>query len=402
MLRRVTAPEPKSSRLPLTVLALGVTSFFTDVGGELIFPLLPAFLATLGAGPAFLGLLEGVADAVASGIKYASGAWVDRRPAKKPFVLLGYGLAGAVRPLIALATAPWHVLLVRVMDRVGKGLRSAPRDVLIAAAVPQEQSGRAFGFHRAMDHAGAVVGPLLGTALLAAGVPLRTVFALAIIPGVLAFVAVARVKEEPGPQRVLPATEPGAKVASPPLPKRLWSFLGILLLFALGNSSDAFLLLRAHELGTADAWLPMLWMALHLSKMAFTNWGGALSDRVPRHRLVIAGWLVYALCYLGFALAQQAWQAWALFLVYGLFYGLTEPVEKALIRDLSPETVRGRAFGLYHGSLGLAAVPAGLITGGLWQAFGPLAALGVGGVIALTAAVLLMVWARAGRVVGTA
>ncbi len=131
--------------------------------------------------------------------------------------------------------------------------------------------------------------------------------------------------------------------------------------------------------------------------MGFTNWGGALSDRVPRHRLVVAGWLVYALCYVGFALAQQAWQAWALFLVYGLFYGLTEPVEKALIRDLAPETVRGRAFGLYHGSLGLAAVPAGLITGGLWQAYGPLAALGLGGAIALTAAVLLMVWARAGR-----
>ncbi|MFZ5446735.1 MAG: MFS transporter [Myxococcota bacterium] len=377
-------------RLPLTVLALGLTSFFTDVASEAVFPLLPAFLATLGAGPVFLGLLEGVADAVSAFLKYQSGRWADRG-GKKGFVLAGYGLATAVRPLLALAAAPWHVLTIRVVDRVGKGLRSAPRDAILAGAVSAEESGRAFGFHRAMDHAGAVVGPLLATTLLWLGLEVRTVFALTLVPGLLSVASLFVVKEP---------EQRGADGAPPddaPLPPRLKELLVILGFFALANSSDAFLLVRASELGVPTAWLPTAWLVLHVSKMIWSARGGAWSDSVPRHRLILAGWAVYAVSYGLFAVATAAWQAWVLLAVYGAFAGLTEPVEKALIKELVPKTQHGRAFGAYHGTLGALAIPAGLLTGFLWQRFGAPVALGVGALVAGLAAVWLVRWVRRGR-----
>lgn len=380
-----------SRRLPATVVALGFTSFFTDVASEMVFPLLPAFLLALGAGPTFLGVLEGLADAVSSALKYASGAWADRLPRKKPLVLFGYGLATAMRPFFAVASAPWHVLAIRVTDRVGKGVRSAPRDVLIASAAEVGDAGRAFGFQRAMDHAGAVVGPLLAAALLAFGLSLRTVFAVTVVPGLLAVVMVLLVREPPAPRADPAPARPAA--ARAPLPRRLKLLLGLLLLFALGNSSDAFLLVRAKELGTPDALLPVLWTLLHVSKMTWSALGGAWSDRVPRHRLLFLGWGLYALTYLGLGLARTPLQVWGLFALYGAFYGFTEPVEKALIRDLAPAEVRGRAFGLYHAMLGASAVPAGLLTGLLWQAVSPAAALFTGAGIAAAAAALLAAWA---------
>ncbi len=375
-------------RLPFAVIALGLTSLFTDIGTEMVFPLLPAFLVGLGAGPTFLGLIEGVAEATAASLKFVSGLWVDRLPRTKPLVLFGYGLSSLVRPLVALAVAPWHVLAVRVTDRVGKGLRSSPRDVLIAASVDPAQAGRAFGLHQAMDHAGAVVGPLLATALLAAHVPMRTIFFLAAIPGALAVGSVLLVKEVPRAPR-----EPGV---GPPvkLPNELKWLLGIFLVFALSNSSDAFLLLRAKELGVTDPWLPVLWCLLNLSKALWSALGGAWSDRVPRHRLVLAGWGLYALSYTGFGLASTPWHVWALFVVYGAFYGVTEPVEKALIKDLAPQAVHGRAFGVYNAMFGLAAIPSGLLTGTLWQQFGATVALGASAAVALVSAVLLATWVK--------
>lgn len=379
------------TRLPATVLLLGLTSFFTDVGSEMIFPLLPVFIASVGASPAFFGLVEGLADAVASLLKLGAGYLVDRAPAKKPFVLVGYGVAALVRPLMALATAPWHVLGVRLTDRVGKGIRSAPRDVLIASAVPASESGRAFGFHRAMDHAGAVVGPLIAAGLLAWGLPLRSVFWWAVVPGVLSVVAVVAVREGPAQQPVDPQPiKPRAEKTR--LPGRLRVVLGIFGLFALGNSSDAFLLLRARELGVSMASLPLLWTVFHVSKLTSSALGGDLSDRVPRARLIVAGWLVYAVTYLGFGLATRPWQVWALFVVYGTYYGLTEPAEKALVKDLAPPALRGRAYGLYHFLVGVAAMPAGLLTGELWQHAGPLAALGVGAGVAAVSAVAMLAW----------
>jgi MFS family permease len=378
------------ARLPAAVIALGFTSLFTDVATEMIFPLLPVFLVSLGAGPAFLGLVEGVADATSSLLKLASGHLADRMEKRRPLVLFGYGIAALVRPLVALATAPWHVLAVRVTDRVGKGVRSSPRDAIIAASVPREQSGRAFGFHQAMDHAGAVLGPLAATLLLACGVSLRGVFAIAAIPGVLSILALLVVREPAVPLARAPDGAAGTLALGAPFRR----YLAVLFVFTLGSSSDAFLLLRARECGVSLALLPTLWATFNVSRLVCAYFGGALSDRVGRVRLVLSGWLVYAATYAAFGAASAPWHAWALFVFYGLYYGLTEPVEKALVRDLVPEAVRGRAYGEYNFVLGITAVPAGLLTGFLWQRFGAAAALNTGAGLSLAAAGALFVWSR--------
>ncbi len=379
------------ARLPFAVFALGLTSFFTDVGSEMVFPLLPAFIATLGGGAAFLGLVEGVSDAVSSLLKLVSGEVADRSERKKPLVLLGYGIAGVVRPLMAFATAPWHVLGIRLTDRVGKGIRSAPRDVLLAAAAPTDQVGRAFGVHRAMDHAGAVVGPLVAAMLLGIGWAPRDVFLAAVVPGALAIGALLLVREPPSEAtaRVVASVAPDGSPSRRRLPPRLRRFLVILAIFALGNSSDAFLLLRARELGVATATLPLLWSAFHVVKLASAWIGGAWADRVPRTRLVLAGWAIYAVTYLAFGMASTTWHVWALFGVYGTFFGLTEPAEKAMVKDLAPPEVRGRAFGAYHFVEGVAAVPAGLLTGFLWQTWSATVALAAGAALAAVAALAL-------------
>ena len=380
-------PDQASRRLPAAVIALGVTSLFADIGSEMIFPLLPLFVASLGASTTFLGLVEGLADATSSLLKLASGAFADRAPRKKPIVLFGYSIAALARPLVSLATAPWQVLAVRVTDRVGKGLRSSPRDVLIAASVPKEETGRAFGFQRAMDHAGAVLGPLVATALLASGIPVRRVFGLAIIPGLLSVLAVTTVREPKA--AALPAPQPATGPRR--LPRSLRSYLAICFLFSLGNSSDVFLLLRARDLGVPTAVIPLLWSALHVAKLVSSYLGGSWSDRIARRKLIAAGWLVYAATYLGFAFATRSWHAWALFLIYGAYYGLTEPAEKALVKDLSPAELRGRAYGLYNFIVGISAIPAGLFMGFLWQAFSPLTALSAGAAIAAVSAAALSI-----------
>ena len=394
----VTPSAPLRSPLPPTVIALGITSFFTDLGAEMIFPLLPMFVATLGANPAFIGLVEGLADAGASILKLAMGWAADKFAHKKPWVLFGYGLAAFVRPLVFFATAPWQVLAIRLTDRVGKGLRSTPRDVLLANAVSPEQSGRAFGFHRAMDHAGAVVGPIVASALLACGVPLRFVFASALVPGLCAVVAVLTVKER-ATARVAEkhrgTTTAGREDDA--IPRSLKQYIAIICLFALGNSTDAFLLLRAHSIGISILSLPFVWSAFHVVKVVVAYFAGSWSDRLPRHRLVVAGWVTYALVYLGFAFANQTWHIWGLFLVYGAHHGLCEPAEKAMVRDLAPGSALGRAFGLYNFSVGIMALPAGLLTGWLWQTWGPVVALGAGAATAGAATVALLAWGGAQR-----
>lgn len=372
-------------------MALGITSFFSDVGSEMIFPLLPVFVASLGASPTFLGLVEGLADATSSLLKLLSGRLSDHTRRHKPWVLLGYSVAALVRPLMALATLPGHVLAVRMTDRVGKGLRTAPRDALIANAVTPEESGRAFGFQRALDHAGAVLGPLIATTLLSLGWPIRQVFWAAVIPGVLSMVAVMIIREPPPP---VPLQVEASPSGSAPLPGSFKAWLVILFLFCLGNSSDAFLLLRARDLGVPMASLPLLWAMLHIAKgvsaYAFGDW----SDRVSRFQLIAAGWGIFAGTYLAFGVATQVWQAWVLFLLYGLYYGLTEPAERAVVRDLVPQEKRGTAYGAYHFVMGVSAIPGGLLTGWLWQTYSSTLALTVGATLAGTAAVALVVWDR--------
>jgi MFS family permease len=390
------APIATRHRLPATVIALGVTSLLSDVGSEMIFPLLPVFLASLGASATFLGLVEGLADATSSLLKLLSGYATDRGRRKKPFVLFGYGLAALVRPLVSLATAPWQVLTVRLTDRVGKGIRSSPRDVLIASAVPREETGRAFGFHRAMDHAGAIVGPLVATTLLALGLTIRGVFAVALVPGLLSFLAVMAVRERPDDAMNGDAANGDALNKGEPLPRRLRTYLGIVLLFSLGNSSDAFLLLRAKDLGVAVASLPLLWTVFHAAKLFSSYLGGGWADRIARPKLIFWGWLIYAATYLAFGTATEPWHIWSLFIVYGFYYGLTEPAEKALVKDLAPVHLRGRAYGFYNFIIGISAIPAGLITGWLWQTWSPRVAFAAGAATAALSSLGLVAWRTTG------
>lgn len=373
------------------VLWLSVASFLNDASSEMIYPLLPLFLTgTLGTGAAFLGVIEGAAESLSSLLKLASGWMADRSGRRKRLTVAGYSIAALSRPLIALTTVAWQVLAVRLLDRVGKGLRTAPRDALLAESVAPEHRGAAFGLHRAADHSGAVAGPLLASALLLAFPgDLRTVFAFALVPGLLTVAAVAwKVRE------TAPAARP-AGPAAPPLPRLrelgpiLPRYLAVLVVFTLGNASDAFLLLRAAEAGVPVAMIPLLWGALHVSKAAWSVWGGRWSDRVGARRAIITGWMVYAAVYAGFAVVDSAWQVWALFGVYGLFFGLTEGPEKALVAGLAPEGLRGSAFGAYHAAIGIAALPASIVFGIVWQAFGAEAAFVMGAALAFLAALLL-------------
>jgi MFS family permease len=374
------------------VLWLSVVSFLNDAASEMIYPLLPLFLTgTLGAGAAFLGVIEGVAESASSLLKLASGWVADRMGRRKALVAWGYGIAAVGRPLIAVASAAWQVLAIRFADRVGKGVRTAPRDAMLAESVPPERHGAAFGFHRAADHAGAVAGPLLASGLLLVWPgDLRRVFALALVPGLVTLLVVLwKVRE---PRRAVPVAEDGE---SAPLPRFrelgpvLPRYLGVLALFTLGNASDAFLLLRARELGVAVAAIPLLWSVLHVSKVAFSLAGGRLSDRIGAKPAIVAGWAVYAAVYAAFAVATDEWHAWALFAVYGLFFGLTEAPEKALVAALAPASLRGSAFGAYHFAIGVAALPASVLFGVLWEGFGAETAFLTGAALALAAAVLL-------------
>lgn len=364
-----------------------MVSFLTDVASDMTYPLLPVFLQTvLGASATTVGAIEGAAESTAALLKLLSGWLSDRVRRRKPLVLAGYGLAAVIRPLIGLAQSASQVFAIRVSDRVGKGIRTSPRDALIADSVDPSIRGRAFGFHRAGDNAGAFFGPLLAFALLRWGhVDLRHVFLWTAVPGALAVAALLfGVRESP---RKAHAPRSGDLDLETSMGKRFWAFLAVLFVFTLGNSTDAFLLLRAAGLGVAPALVPILWAMLSLVKSAASTPGGALSDRVGRKPLLIAGWLVYAAVYCALGQAREQWHAWALFAVYGIYFGLTEGVEKALVADLVPADRRGAAFGWYNLALGLGALPASLIFGALWDGAGPKVAFTFGASMALLAAV---------------
>ena len=377
-----------SQRLGRNVLVLSAVSLLTDASSEMIYPLLPVFLSSvLGAGAVAVGALEGIAQAVSALMQVLSGQWSDRVARRKPMIVAGYTLASVLRPLIGLATTVGQVLAIRVGDRVGKGVRGAPRDALIAASVGPEDRGWAFGFHRAADHAGAVIGPLVAFALLSWwGIGVRTVFLLAAIPAALAVaVAVFGVVEVPGiPQGT---TRRLGRVPRGTLAR----YLVVLALFTLGNSTDAFLLLRAQEAGVPLAHIPLLWAFLHVVKSVAATPGGALSDRVGRRPLLLAGWGVYALVYLGFGFAEAAPAIWALMALYGVYHGLTEGTEKALVADLAGEQEQGWAFGWFNLVLGASALPASLLFGALWDWRGAPVAFGFGAAMAGVAAVLAAV-----------
>lgn len=377
------------ARIPKNVLTLGLVSFLTDASSDMIYPLLPLFLSdVLGSSMLFIGLIEGVAESTAGILKIFSGWLSDRLGKRKLLVALGYGISSVSKPILSVVTAGWHVLLLRFADRFGKGVRTSPRDALIADSASEERRGLAYGFHRAMDSAGAVVGPLLAFLLL----PLvnenyRVLFLIASIPAVLAvLILILFVKEGKSfKEKITSLTRPKLSDFGP----KFRIFIVGVVLFSLGNSSDAFLFIRAKGLNVELVHIPILWLVLHLVYTLVSSPAGALSDRIGRKNLIISGLFIYSLAYAGFAFATRSVHVWILFGVYGLYYGLANGTMRALVADLVGEKRRALAFGVYHGAVGLTALPASLLFGWIWQSLGVSAAFGFGAVLAFLALLIL-------------
>lgn len=396
----------RPSPLPRPVRLLGWVSLLTDAATEAVYPLLPVFITqVLGGPPVALGIVEGAADATSSVLKVVSGRWSDRLGARKPIVIVGYTLSSLVRPFIAITSTWAHVFAIRVIDRVGKGLRSSPRDAMLASLAPPGERGRVFGYHWAMDHAGAAVGPLLATIFLYFSPDdYRLLFALTIVPGALAVITLVRVPEAiDTPEGVsprgdsrredsLPADSPGGDGPSGrSIPKPLKKYLWIFAIFTLGNSSDAFLLLQLSHAGVPLMGLTLLWSAQHAIKALITMRGGMLSDRFGRRTLIISGWIIYAVVYAGFAFSQSVVALIAWFLLYSTYSAAVEGSEKALVADLTPESLRATAFGWHAAVQGFGALAAGVFFGVLWQFFGAPVAFLSGAALAVFAALLLVV-----------
>jgi MFS family permease len=438
--QQTPAPQQKpswKSAVRGNVLAMGLVSLFTDFSSEMMNPLLPIFIAGLVGGlkaAFYVGLMEGVAEATASILKIYSGRISDRSGKRKALVIAGYGASTIARPLMGLAglvsaaTGGLQVVFLKFLDRVGKGVRTSPRDALIGDSVPKEVRGLAFSFHRSMDHAGAVLGPvaaivvayfLLGPALWnqpAVDVhkqapsgqmltALRWMFILAIVPGIAAMITLFTMVKEIAPQA--PGGGQAAARKAWGLPRNFYVFVAIVGLFTLGNSSDMFIVMLAADYFQLSLLkLLLLWMVFHISKIVFSIPGGLLSDRLGRRPIIVAGWLVYALVYLGFALAAPApgqtslereGLFWGLILLYGVYYGMAEGTEKALVADFVPSENRATAFGIYSAAIGISALPASLMFGVFWTLIGPRIAFGIGAALAGLAAILLVVLLSASR-----
>ncbi len=354
----VRAPDT----LPATVRALGWTSFLTDLSSEAIYPLLPAFVKGLGGTGLDIGLIDGLANAVAAVVRLPSGGLSDSI-GRRPLVLVGYGLSAVVRPLMAFVASPLQVLLVRAADRFGKGIRSAPRDALVTDLVEPAERGRGFGHIRAMDHAGAAIGPLVAMAfLLVFPGQERLLFLLALLPGLMTLAVIWRFVRDP-PRRAASATT----TLAPGLSRPQWLLLGCVAVWALGASSEQFLLLRAADLGVPTALIPCLWFGMSATKSAAAHRSGRLTDRWMPRTVLACGWLTFAVAYVGLTLAGQAAVAVPCMLLVAVAYGIAEPAERSLVAALSAETRHGAAFGWYALVQGVMALPAGLLAGWLWE-----------------------------------
>lgn len=394
-------------RLPRNVWVLSITSFLTDVSSEMLFNLLPLFLANvLGVGMAVVGLIEGVAETTASLLKVYSGALSDRLGNRKTLTVLGYGLSALAKPFLYFANSWGLVLGVRFSDRVGKGIRTAPRDALLAASIPPDRRGLSFGLHRAADTAGAFTG--LGIAALiiwmtqsgSAQLTRQTfqiVVLASILPAVLGVLVLALgAREIPSP----PGESAAPRLTLSGLDRRFLAFLVVVVLFTLGNSADAFIILRAQERGLTVLQVMGMLLTFNAVYTLLSIPAGSLSDRIGRKRVLLAGWLLYGLVYLGFAVARSGAQIWLIYALYGVYYALTEGTARAMVADLVPQAQRGTAYGLFHAGVGMAALPASLIAGVLWQGlggwagFGPAAPFIFGAVLALLSGILLWRWVK--------
>jgi MFS family permease len=380
-------------KIPANVKFLGLVSLLNDIASEIIYPLLPVFLNTyIGIGTAFIGLIEGIAESTASILKLFSGWLSDKLGKRKSLAVIGYTLASVIRPFIAFATAGWQVILLRFLDRVGKGIRTAPRDALISDSTPKEHTGRAFGFHRSLDHLGAIIGPVLTIGLISIfDNDLRKVFLTASIPGLFVIFFISFFVKEKQPSGDLKAAP---KFSLKIFDRNFKNLLIAISIFTLGNSSDAFLLLKAKECGVSLALLPMLWIVLHIVKFSTSYPSGILSDKIGRKPTIISGWIIYFIVYFLMGFAGQEWHIWVLFAVYGLFYGLTEGVEKAFISDMVPEKIRGSAFGVYNFAIGIFALPSSLLFGIVWESAGSLYAFVMGSILAFFSILILSIFVK--------
>ncbi len=406
MAEKAAAPTGRTTikQLPRNVWAVGMTSLLMDISSEMVFNILPLFLANvLGVQTSIIGLIEGLAEATASVLKLFSGWLSDKLGGRKWLAVIGYGLSAATKPFFYFANTWELVAGVRWVDRVGKGIRTAPRDALVADSVSKETRGLAFGFHRAMDTAGAMIGIIIAAlvvwlaqknALDLARSTFQTVVLISLLPAILAVLSLAiGAKDVPVKgQRSAP------KFSLRGMGKPFIIFLVIVAIFTLGNSADAFLVLRAQNLGVSVTGILIMLVMFNLIYSLVSTPAGSLSDRIGRRRLIIGGWLVYAAIYLGFAFAQAAWQVWLLYVAYGLYYGMAYGAANALVADLVPEQLRGTAYGTYYATIGIMAFPASFIAGvlwqgaGAWEGFGPSAPFLFGGTLAIIATLLMALW----------
>jgi MFS family permease len=380
-------------KIPRSVWILGWVSLLTDISSETIHSLLPLFLVSvLGAGVLTVGIIEGIAEATASVVKVFSGALSDYLGYRKGLAVLGYGFSTLVKPLFALATSPTWVLVARFGDRLGKGIRVSPRDALVADATPPALRGAAYGLRQSLDTIGAFLGPLAAFVLMIVlENNFRLVFWLALLPGILAVSLLAIGVHEPRKiAEPTSRTNPLNGQALQRLDQEYWILVGVALLFNLGNSSDAFLLLRASETGIPAAMVPLTLLVMNLAYSLSAYPMGVLSDRFSRIKLLLGGYLLYALIYLGFAVVQAPWQIWGLFALYGLHLGMTQGVLLALVADRVPLELRGTAFGFLNLAVGVALLPASLLAGGLWQAVGSGATFITGSLLAVGASLVLV------------
>ncbi len=390
-------------RLPRAVYYFGATSLTNDFASEMIYPLLPAFVTTvLGGGALALGVLDGVADTVAAAFKLVAGYLADRLRWRGPMVVGGYAIAAVLRPLIAAAGAAWQVIGLRGADRVGKGIRTPPRDTMIAEVASPGIRGRAFGLHRAADHVGAIVGPLAAAALIAAGLSMRSVFWAASVPGAIAVVLAWMAVRQAGigvsglgvgDQGVAVLQSANSHLANPqrpnPNPRSFGALTAVLVLAASLRAPETLLILRAQDLGIHISLIPILWAALHVVRSGASYPGGTLADRWGARRTLAAGWLVYAALAVAFALARTTLAAWLIFLAFGVFVGLTESPERKLVAELAPGGRHGRGFGWYHGSLSAVSLPGAAVFGWIYQSRGAGLAFEVSAAVTALAVLLL-------------
>ncbi|MBW4553995.1 MAG: MFS transporter [Aphanocapsa sp. GSE-SYN-MK-11-07L] len=383
------------AKIPRNVWLLGLTSLLNDTSSEMIHAVLPLFLvSSLGASVTSVGLIEGMAEATASILKVFSGAISDYWQQRKGLAVFGYGLSTAIKPLFAIASSPVWVLLARVGDRIGKGIRVAPRDALVADSTDATNRGAAYGLRQSLDTVGAFLGPLVAFALLNTGQNFRLIFTVALIPGVLAVACLALgVREPERPYPVLKRPNPFNGQALQSLGAAYWGLAIAALLFNLGNASEAFLLLKAKQVTIADAQIPLVLVVMNFSYALSAYPVGLISDRLNRNNLLLLGWGLNALIDVGLAIAQAPWQVWLLIAGYGLYLGLTQGVLLAMVADRVPEHLRGTAFGFLNLLVGVALLPASLLAGWLWQTVSPGAAFLAGSGFAV-AAIALLCWQR--------